>query len=128
MKNKPYTAFKSKNKIKNSQNFGFSHSLTFGGYAKLRPKGAIWAYGEPSPEPHTRLLNDPSAAWHGAKRSEFFVSENHPAAVVFSYILWGVLRKKCRSYNSHLLRVNSSAINSACFNTVSVASACISGG
>lgn len=28
MKNKPYTAFKSKNKVKKSQNFGFSHSLT----------------------------------------------------------------------------------------------------
>ena len=28
MKNKPYTAFKSENKVKISLNFGFSHSLT----------------------------------------------------------------------------------------------------
>jgi len=28
MKNKSYTPFKSKNKVKNSENFGFSHSLT----------------------------------------------------------------------------------------------------
>ena len=30
MKNKPYTSFKSENKVNFSRNFGFSHSLTLG--------------------------------------------------------------------------------------------------
>ena len=35
-----------------------------------------------------------SAAGHGAKRSEFFVSENYPAAVVFSKSLFNKFRVK----------------------------------
>jgi hypothetical protein len=52
MKNKPYTAFKSKNKVKNSLNFGFSHTLTFREYPKLATNGS--QFGHSDAEPGTR--------------------------------------------------------------------------
>lgn len=68
----------------------------------------LWSFLGEDSELHIPMLSDPKG--RVAKQAQS-VSEIHPVAVFLSY-----------------LRVISSAINSACFSTVSVASACISGG